>query len=550
LFDAILDWQPSLDRLDCVMAWGAIVKHNARSRKTHLMSDDETQAEPDVATLPAEDEVGEGEETPKRRLQIDVDIADVGPCKKHIKISIPRSEIDLQYKESLDSLLKEAQVPGFRPGKAPRQLVVKRFRKEVADQVKSTLLMSSLDQIDKDYQLEPITQPRLDLQAIEIPDSGPLDFEMDIEVRPQFEIPSLEGLTVERPVKTITEKEVDAGLSSFLERWGRIVPKLDGVAEIGDYLTADLTFYHPDGRVLSELKETKFRLQPELRLRNGSIADAGAKLAGSKPGDVVKLVCKLSAAVDDPALRHASIPVDIKVNDLKRMELPEVDQAFLDKIDYGNVTELREAVREALERRFEAAQRQAIRRQLLDKLLASTPFDLPPELVSREEASTIRRLVSELRQEGMTDADIRAREMEIRSNAHQMTLRSLKEFLLLARIADSVGIKVEEEDLSAEIEAMSDRTGESPRRIRAKLEKEGSVEQLTTQILERKAIDHILQSVELKDVSMGGSSSVDMVETLDEAAVSQTESTGHEPSAVDAAEGGAPVEASAVSDAS
>ena len=122
-----------------------------------------------------------------------VDITDVGPCKKHLKITIPRDEIDRQYEESLETLRKEAVVPGFRPGRAPRQLVVKRFKKQVSDQVKSNLLMSSLEQIDKDYKLEPITQPQLDVEAIEIPEKGPMNFEMDVEVRPQFEVPELRG---------------------------------------------------------------------------------------------------------------------------------------------------------------------------------------------------------------------------------------------------------------------------------------------------------------------------------------------------------------------
>ena len=126
-----------------------------------------------------------------------VEITDAGPCKKHIKVSIPRSEIELQYTESLENLRKEAVVPGFRPGKAPRQLVVKRFRKQVSEQVKSKLLMSSLEQLDQDYKLEPITQPQLDVAAIELPDDGPMNFEMDVEVRPQFTLPELQGPVTE-----------------------------------------------------------------------------------------------------------------------------------------------------------------------------------------------------------------------------------------------------------------------------------------------------------------------------------------------------------------
>ena len=165
-----------------------------------LMSTDELESE---AVCFGERRVRRaGARAPRRRSASSrsaVDITDVGPCKKHLKITIPRDEIDRQYEESLENLRKEAVVPGFRPGRAPRQLVVKRFRKQVSDQVKSNLLMSSLEQIDKDYKLEPITQPRLDVEAIEIPDKGPMNFEMDVEVRPQFEVPNYKGLKVKRP---------------------------------------------------------------------------------------------------------------------------------------------------------------------------------------------------------------------------------------------------------------------------------------------------------------------------------------------------------------
>ena len=97
----------------------------------------------------------------KPKLALDVQIEDVGPCKKHVKVAIPRADVEKQFKDSLGEMTKEAVVPGFRPGHAPRQLVEKRFRKQVAGQVKSVLLMSCLEQIDEDYKLNPISQPEL-----------------------------------------------------------------------------------------------------------------------------------------------------------------------------------------------------------------------------------------------------------------------------------------------------------------------------------------------------------------------------------------------------
>ena len=128
----------------------------------------------------------------------------------------------------------------------------------------------------------------------------------------------------------------------------------------------------------------------------------------------------------------------------------------------------------------------------------------------------------ELRQQGFSDSDIRAREAEIRANAHEMTLRSLKEFFILARIAEAEGIKVEEEDLELEIESMAARTDESVRRIRARVEKEGLGDVLATQILERKALDHILKFVEIEAVHLDEIETA--VETVDQSVSPAVES--------------------------
>lgn len=102
----------------------------------------------------------------------------------------------------------------------------------------------------------------------------------------------------------------------------------------------------------------------------------------------------------------------------------------------------------------------------------------------------------------MSDDDIKAHEAQIRANAHETTLRSLKELLLLSKIAEAEEITVNDDDLEIEIESMAERTGESARRIRSRVEKEGGSESLGTQLLERKVIDRILESCEIEDVAV------------------------------------------------
>src|SRR3954463_8557181 len=139
-------------------------------------------------------------EASKPKLGLEVQINEVGPCKKHLAVSIPRADVDRQFDESIGTMKREAIVTGFRPGHAPRTLVERRFRKQVAEQVKSTLLMAALEQLDEDYKLNPITQPELDVAAITIPDEGPFKFELEVEVRPEFNLPNYKDLTVDRQV--------------------------------------------------------------------------------------------------------------------------------------------------------------------------------------------------------------------------------------------------------------------------------------------------------------------------------------------------------------
>lgn len=475
-----------------------------------MSSSQETDLDSAVAT----DAEGPGD-VDKPKLDLNVEISDAGPCKKHLKVSIAASEIERQYKDSLGSIRRDAAVPGFRPGRAPATLVSKRFRKEVQGQVKTTLLMAALEQIDEDHKINPISQPNLDLEAITLPEDGPLEFEMDVEVQPDFPLPSYKALTVNRPVRTIAEKDVDAQLKAFLERYAQLVPKLEGGAELGDQITADLKF-HKDGVALNEVREIQFRLQPELRFQDGRVPDLSGALLGAKPGDVREADAEVGSASADPALRGQTIRVSFVVHDLKSYRLPEVDAEFLDSIGFESVEELREALGEVLERRVQFQQRQAMRRQLLDAMMAEVPFDLPNDLVARQERSTLRSQVQELREAGLSDAQIRAREAEIRANSHESTLRSLKEFFLLAKIAEAEDLKVEDDDLEAEIAAIARRNDESPRRVRARIEKEGLAEGLASQILERKTIDRILEYIKIVDVAL--TEDEKQVETVDELA--------------------------------
>ena len=155
----------------------------------------------------------------KPPIQLSVDVEKPQACVRQVVVTIPHSEVERYMKEAYDELVPEAQVPGFRAGRAPRKLVEKQFRDRIAEQVKGSLLMDSLSQVTESEEFSAISEPDFDYNAIEIPEEGDFKFQFTVEVRPEFPTPEWKGLKLTKPVEEITDKDVDTALDRVLSRY-------------------------------------------------------------------------------------------------------------------------------------------------------------------------------------------------------------------------------------------------------------------------------------------------------------------------------------------
>ncbi len=435
----------------------------------------------------------------KKRLNLDVTIAKPSACQRHVTIKIPHEDVERYFDEAFGELMPEAQVPGFRAGRAPRKLVEHRFRKEVKDQVKSNLLMDSMAQVSEEQKLAAISEPDLNLGAVEVPDEGPMTFEFDIEVRPDFDMPNWKGLEVERPTRDFTEKDVDTQMQRLLAQRGRLVP-FEGAASPGDYISVNITFKEGEN-VISKVEEQVICIRPTLSFRDGKIEKFDKLMKGVKAGETKEAKAKLSDNAPNEALRGKTITASFEVLEVKKLELPELTPAFLEELgDLKSEDDLRKTLREELQRQLEYHQQQRARQQITQALVASANWDLPPALLKRQSRRELERAVLELRRSGFGDDEIRAHENELRQNSAVSTARALKEHFILERLAEDEKITDEPQDYEAEIRLIASQSGESVRRVRAQLEKRGLMDILRNQIIERKTIDLVLKHAKFKDV--------------------------------------------------
>ncbi len=436
-------------------------------------------------------------DTPK--MDLTTDIQTVSSCERRVKVSIAQAEVDRYFEKEFDDLEKTAYVPGFRAGKAPRQLVERRFKKEVAERVKSNLVVDALGQVGESKEITPISEPDFDFASLVLTEHAPFVFEYTIEVRPDFDLPNWKGLKIEKPVREFGKADIDKAIERVLTSEGALVAKTDP-AEAGDYIVTKLTFKDGD-KVLASAPEETLRIKPTLSFHDGSIKEFDKLMLGAKAGDVKTAQTTLTEDAANTEYRGKTVDAVFEIAAVKKLDMPKIDEAFLSKIGgYENEGDFRDAVHDALARQLDHEQRRRIRQQITDSLTVAANWELPPNLLERQSEREFRRAIMELRRSGYPDDEIMSHMNFIRQNSRTTTAQALKEHFILEKIAEVEGIEETQEDYDTEIALIAAQSGTTPRRVRAQIEKAGDMDILRNQIIERKVIDLIAAAAVFKEV--------------------------------------------------
>jgi trigger factor len=446
------------------------------------------------------EEFAEQTEAERERLALDVQIEERSACERHIVVTVPREDIERYFQHEFDQLRETAAVPGFRPGRAPRKLIERRFRKEVAESVKVAVVADAIQQVTAEYNLKPIGEPELDVDAVILPEDGPLTFEYDLEVRPTFDLPTWEGITLEVWKVEVSDQEIDQELQRLLESEGTLEP-IEEPAKLGDYVVVDLKFSQGE-RLIAESSGEVIRIRPVLEFLDGEIRGFDTLMVGVKPGDVRQCTVRVSPASPDLTLRGMEVEATFTVREVKRVRLPELTAELLQRWGADSEESLRDRIRQSLLSHKTYLSRQHLRRQITEQLLRGAGWDLPPGLVARQAGREMRRVAYELRSLGASDQEISRALAQMRSDIISKVANSLREHFIFERIAEELNLSVEEDEIHQAIAEMARSRGVSARRVRAELEQQGGLDIVVNMILERKVLDAIIRAANLVETPM------------------------------------------------
>jgi trigger factor len=452
------------------------------SEETKPPQDDSTQAESQTDS-PAPEAADTGPE-------YGLDIQDAGELKKKLTVTIPRARIDAKYNEMFGELGHSAQIPGFRVGHAPRRLIEKRFGKEVSSDVRNAMVADSLSSVIEKSGLKTLGEPEIDLEAIQLPDQGDMTYAFEVEVMPEFQLPTLEGIQVRKVAAEVTDQKIDEFLEQLRQSRSRFEAAEEPAAE-GDMVLAGAKI-SGEGIAALERPGLNLRVAPG-QIEGLPLVDLGKALAGKRAGEKVELKVTVSDAHPNKDWHGKELTVEVGLSQVRRRILPAMDDEFARGLGFDSLAELRDNVTARARQRAEAEVQTAMHEQVCQYLLGSVSFDLPEGAAGRYAERVLQRQAVNLLMRGVPRDQIESRITELRSAAGQQAQRELKLSFILQKIADEKGITVEEGEVNARIAQIAAEQNRRPERLRQEMTEEGTLSSLADSIRQDKVLHALME---------------------------------------------------------
>jgi trigger factor len=428
-----------------------------------------------------------------------VTIEDAGVCKKKLKFEIAREDIDKKMDTTLDELSKTAQIPGFRPGHAPRRLIQRKLAQELADQVKAELIADEYKKAVEEHKLEILREEDFDPDKIELPKDGPLTFEVEVEVKPEVALPDYSKIDLEVRKVALRDEDVQQAMDNLRRSRGRFVEQKDGAkAEERDMLTADVKVVVGD-EVLHDQQGMSLAVFPQAvgGLRIEKLVD---ELKGKKAGSKVEFSVTVPETFEKEALRGQEATVTVAIQSIRRIELPPLDDTFAKSVGMETVADVEKAVRERIEADLTETRDTARRAAMADWLLKQVQLEVPAGVAEANAGRVFNQQVMNLQRQGVPLETLQERAEELMTACRGRAAQDLKLDFIFAAIAKKENLTTTEDELQARVSLLAQNYGRPVERMYEDLEKRGYLSALREQILTDKVYALLLGKATITEV--------------------------------------------------
>ena len=433
-----------------------------------------------------------------------IDLQDVTDTRKTLAVTLESAEIEAEEASLLDNFSKQARLPGFRPGKAPKQIVKKKFSKQMADELKQRILSKAYRDGSKEAKVDLINVIDVDQGDIASGSDAKITFTLD--VRPDFEVKDYKGLELNGLSEEVAEAEIDEVIDG-IRRERAEFKEVEGKAKKGDYVK----FSHEgtsDGKPLSELVEDKpvYAKMPqtweEVGTDQGLIPGLADKLEGLKAGDKQDIDVEFPEDFSVETLRGIKATYAVEILEVRERQLPEMDEAFFKAQQVKDLDEFKERVKGMVQGRKSQERTADLRRQVAEKLSGSVEFGLPESLIEQETNNAMRQVVTDNARRGVTQEEMEANKDQIHASSRQTATDRVKLQLILQQIAEKENIEVSQDDLSRFVLTQAYQSGQKPEQLVKELRKNQDQLQAAQQsVLFDKTLEFLVTEAKVSEAS-------------------------------------------------
>jgi len=432
---------------------------------------------------------------------MNVTVENLAPCKKLVRIEVDATTVDAAFASMEKEFQKEANIPGFRPGKAPIPMVVKKHGDAIKDEVKRKLIGDAYRDTLKEKNIEVLGYP--DIEEIQFGRNQSLMFAATVETAPDFQLPDYKGIPVKRESKEVTDADVAKALDMLREQRADFA-KVERALTNGDIAVVNYSGTS-DGKPLTEIAPTAKGLTAQqgfwVEMKTDSfIPGFSEQLLGAKAGE------KRTVTVDFPAdfvskeLAGRKGIYDVEIVEAREKKLPALDDAFAKQFEAESLEKLREGVRKDLESELTYKLKRDLRAQVVTGLLSKVNFDLPEGTVANETRNVVYNLVQENARRGVQKDIIEKEKDAIYTAANASAKDRVKLSFLVQKIAEKEGIKVSQEEVLRRIQSLAAMYQTPPDKFIKDLQKRNGIVEIYDQLASEKVLEFIENNAAVETV--------------------------------------------------
>jgi trigger factor len=437
---------------------------------------------------------------------VNITVENLAPCRKLLRVEVDAKAVDETFDAITKNYQKQAALPGFRPGKAPRDLVLKKYEAGIKDEVKRKLIGDSYRQALAEKKISALGYP--DIEEIQFARGQNLQFAATIETAPEFQLPPYRGLTVKREMKSVSDEDVERALKLLAQQHVKFETvarelKLGDVAVVNYTGTCDgkpITDTAPAAKGLTEQKNFWMDIAP-----NTFIAGFAEQLIGAKAGDRRLVNVDFPADFVTRELAGKKGIFEVEIVEVKEKVPPPVDDALAKKYDAENLERFRAVVRVDLENELKLSQAKAIRGQIVDALLGGANFELPETAVAHETRNVVYNIVQENSKRGVPRELIEKQKEEIYTTATRGAKERVKLAFLVQRIAEQEKISVTQEEVLQQVQSLSAAYQIPPDKFIKDLQKRNGINEIYDRIAHEKVLAFLEQNAKIEEVPAAAS---------------------------------------------